>query len=687
MSTTQGYTRITVPNRPDLNNVPAIISIGGVVLEDRLQMTQGASGGTEASRAKGSADKLGYYRDYDDIPIVTAEEGKAVGIRGGVIDKDGYAYSEPIRMMTGDIYRINVGTLDEDVCIIARCTMSKNRIEPVYTMAKSQSTTPTRKNWIECTITEANGTVHTYVRANSSSRTYYEVIDGEEVLIGDELPTYYHYSTVQFQKLVILNPEAEVPADGYVCYIPDEDMDVVVSYHLETYVPSIIRARVGVVSNLITKIDRLNKAHESDASAMDSIESIIGLLNEDKLVVVNRDGSIAIEDNYSTNGEKFLEDHPDAVKVISAGTVQDTDGNTLFGRNGVLERATVRVGDGCTDISYAFEGCTALKKAVISGGNSVTDAEGMFYGCTSLESVNMDGFYHGGIETIESMFYGCESLRSLRLLCIDWSSVTSMASMFGGCSSLSDIEFDYDTVDTSHIEDFSFAFQGCSSMELIDDGMYIDMSSATTAESMFDGCANINDRFFYHDDMLVLEATSGTLTNMRGMFRGCASLDAPDLSGINTSAVTDFTNVFRDCGARVLDLSSWDFTSHISASGLLNSFKGCSRLETLDISGMSSGDFTYATVAGMFDGCTSLENLTIGLEDTLHCQLYLGHSPLSADSVEEVITWISYTGGGSAPTLTLSRTAVDNYDAVNNDGTCAMDVAAKGFMLDINEDY
>lgn len=57
------------------------------------------------------------------------------------------------------------------------------------------------------------------------------------------------------------------------------------------------------------------------------------------------------------------------------------------------------------------------------------------------------------------------------------------------------------------------------------------------------------------------------LTSMYGMFFGCSSLASLDLSGLDTSKVTDMRQTFRDCTSLAsLDLSGFD-TSRVTAMG------------------------------------------------------------------------------------------------------------------------
>jgi surface protein len=65
------------------------------------------------------------------------------------------------------------------------------------------------------------------------------------------------------------------------------------------------------------------------------------------------------------------------------------------------------------------------------------------------------------------------------------------------------------------------------------------------------------------------------------MFDGRFSLASLDLSGLDTSSVTNMDGMFAGCSSlATLDLSGWDVSSVEDMSGM---FYGCSSLNDLDI--------------------------------------------------------------------------------------------------------
>ena len=69
---------------------------------------------------------------------------------------------------------------------------------------------------------------------------------------------------------------------------------------------------------------------------------------------------------------------------------------------------------------------------------------------------------------------------------------------------------------------------------------------------------------------------------MFGMFRGCTALKKLDLTGFDTSNVTDMSYLFYDCASLTyLDLRSFDTTSLTEYRSM---FRGCVYLGRLDCS-------------------------------------------------------------------------------------------------------
>ncbi len=97
----------------------------------------------------------------------------------------------------------------------------------------------------------------------------------------------------------------------------------------------------------------------------------------------------------------------------------------------------------------------------------------------------------------------------------------------------------------------------------------------------------------------------GRLTSM---FNGNSSMTSADFTGFDTTAVTGYGSMFKNCSRlKSLDLSGWN-TSGVTA-GMNDMFNGCSSLKTLDVSAFDTSRCT--NMSCMFTGCSALESLDV----------------------------------------------------------------------------
>ena len=139
----------------------------------------------------------------------------------------------------------------------------------------------------------------------------------------------------------------------------------------------------------------------------------------------------------------------------------------------------------------------------------------------------------------------------------------------------------------------------------------LDTSSVTDMGEMFSGCSKLAKLDLSSFDTSNVKEGSYSAGGMRGMFSGCSSLASLDVSGLDTSSVTDMSGMFGNCPIQTLELSSFETSQVTNASSM---FSGCSSLKSLDLSGFATSK--VADMSSMFDGCTSLASLDISHFDT-----------------------------------------------------------------------
>ena len=149
-------------------------------------------------------------------------------------------------------------------------------------------------------------------------------------------------------------------------------------------------------------------------------------------------------------------------------------------------------------------------------------------------------------------------------------------------------------------------FQGCHYL-VSADLTGLDTSQVTNMCYMFARCESLRSL-----DLAGLDTSH--VTDMSGMFAGGDFLKNLDLSGWDTSHVTDMHGMFAECNSLTdLDPSGWD-TSRVK--DMCGMFDECVSLRSLDVSGWNTSRVT--NMCGMFEWCESLDTLDLSGWDVSH---------------------------------------------------------------------
>lgn len=220
----------------------------------------------------------------------------------------------------------------------------------------------------------------------------------------------------------------------------------------------------------------------------------------------------------------------------------------------------------------------------------------LFEGLTKIE--HLDYLNTSEVENMGSMFSKCTSLETLDLSSFNTEKVTNMFEMFVGSTNLRTINLPKGFIG-SNVTDLNGMFRGCASLTELD----LSGSNAEKVKDMgwmFYGCvalSNLNLSGF----------KTGSVTDMRYLFSSCQSLESLDLSGFNTENVSSMVSMFSQCSSlRSLDLSSFN-TSKVIGMNLM--FYNCTNLESIDLSSFETENLQQ--MAHMFYSCTKLEMLDL----------------------------------------------------------------------------
>lgn len=147
----------------------------------------------------------------------------------------------------------------------------------------------------------------------------------------------------------------------------------------------------------------------------------------------------------------------------------------------------------------------------------------------------------------------------------------SLSRMFMGCENLERVDITPFITHGTIITGIDRAFANCQALPSIWFIGQLNTSACTSMEMTFFNCPLSSLDLSGWD--------TSNVTDMNSMFWGCGNLTTLDLSNFNTSACTSFTNMFLNCvGLTSLDLSSFDFSN---ARYYDNMFYGCVNLRTI----------------------------------------------------------------------------------------------------------
>lgn len=399
-------------------------------------------------------------------------------------------------------------------------------------------------------------------------------------------------------------------------------------------------------------------------------------------------------------------------------------------------------------MNHAFYDCSSLTGLDIGGLNTdnVTNMQYMFYNCTSLTSINTLGFNTSKVTDMNSMFFGCSSLESINLSGFNTAQVTDMSNMFSGCSKLKEIYATYKWSNASVTESDDM-FLNCVKLvggagttydeshinkeyARIDDpdnnnpGYFIDkykpyavlsdnntvltfyyndemqikggMSvgpfsgsdrgwnrySSTITSVIFDksftNCTTLTSTAYWFQNFSKLTSITGivylktdNVTDMSDMFWGCSKLESIDVSGFNTTKVTDMTSMFGTCSSlKSLDVTNFK-TDNVTR--MASMFYACYSLTSLDVSNFDTGNVT--NMIEMFRNCSALTTITVG--SGWKTEAVTGSSSMFSDCKALV--------GGKGTEYSGSHTDAE-YARVDNPGNDKPGYFTSGILGDVDGD-
>lgn len=168
-----------------------------------------------------------------------------------------------------------------------------------------------------------------------------------------------------------------------------------------------------------------------------------------------------------------------------------------------------------------FQGCTALETVDLSGANTsnVITMGGLFSGCTALKEVKFGNINTSMLSDFSGVFYGCDSIEEIDLSGLNLR-VGSIAGLFSGCKALKEINFGT-CFSTAKLEDISFTFQDCESLEKLDLS-WLDTEFMKYCSGMFSGCKSLKklDLSMFNTKLACQYEHAGSYKAFSDMFAG-----------------------------------------------------------------------------------------------------------------------------------------------------------------------
>ena len=268
-------------------------------------------------------------------------------------------------------------------------------------------------------------------------------------------------------------------------------------------------------------------------------------------------------------------------------------------------------------MSRMFYNCGALEKVDVSNLNTskVTSMESMFSGCKKLTQVDISNFDTTNGVNMTAMFQNCNALTQFYRKGNAEGKIlypTNMKQMFENCYSLvADLGaascFDASWFNTSKVTSMEMLFYSCTKIEALALDSW-NISLVKSMKKMFANCTNLTSPFQSQNSL------NWTVYDVSGMFANCSALNeiSSNLSGFNTSGVTDMSEMFLACSSLTeLDVGRWTIANVKKMDSM---FQNCSKLkkiygsvEFLNSTDRSKTSHSQLTSKDMFSGCTSIE--------------------------------------------------------------------------------
>lgn len=370
----------------------------------------------------------------------------------------------------------------------------------------------------------------------------------------------------------------------------------------------------------------------SEESTMDSSESL------DESMQTSEE-----EENYEEDSTEKVEEEPPTISTTETSELSSTQEvftQTTQIASGTIGTSTwqlddsgeVSVGDGdwtnwtpgATSpwISYASQIKSINFSGQIVAGKYISNLFRDLSECMTISNL-------GNLNTINTismsnMFYGARKLSNLSLKDLETENLQSMSSMFRDTGSL--VEIDLSMLQLTNVTDMTSMFQdedknGSSKLEKVTFGV-LNTKSSVKMNSMFRNARKLKKVNLSSSIIGIGKEKKVSVANIHHMFKNNNSLTSVNLSGLDTSKVTDMSELFYGTNSLKKIITSREEIEDIDLEGLNTSnvtdmngmFYGMSAVRSLDLSNFITNKVT--NMNSMFYGMSTLKSLDLSKFDT-----------------------------------------------------------------------
>ena len=415
-----------------------------------------------------------------------------------------------------------------------------------------------------------------------------------------------------------------------------------------------IKTNIETLKNIIKDKDIINKKVDNNETMnlndfqnksvisgildvdINDIENGIILFNSDydyDMDFYLEDKKVSLEKDFDNNWRlnySFITTGKYAFWMVFNDIVTDMEGFFATGPNIYSLDFSLFDSTNLTNMRILFNKCKKLKE--IKGfdkldTSKVIDMEGLFQNCITLEYIDLSNFDTSNVTNMAFMFNHCNRLKEIKGLDkFITSKATTTEGMFQSCFKLEFI--DVSSFDTSNVDIMNFMFVDCFKLKGIKGINKLNTKKVTNMTGMFENClslkylnienfdtSNVTNMSYMFNKCKKLKEIKGmdkfntiNLTTTYAMFQFCTEIEKIDLSGFDTSNVTNMSYMFNKC-KKLKEIKGLNTFITKNVKDMARMFNECSELENLVLTSFETPNVT--NFSSMFNKCNNLKYLNL----------------------------------------------------------------------------